>query len=79
MKRGAHLLAPGPEGVEVRFVRETILLLDHSCTAAADSAVVLLELNVQWDLGRNLLINGLIQHTSKLNIFFFRKIHSNTF
>ena len=29
--------------------------------------------------GPNQLINGLIQHTFKLNIFFFSKIHSNTF
>ena len=28
MKRGAHLLAPGPAGVEVRLVREIMLLLD---------------------------------------------------
>ena len=28
MKRGAHLLASGPAGVEVRFVREIMLLLD---------------------------------------------------
>ena len=28
MKRGAHLLAPGPAGVEGRFVREIISLLD---------------------------------------------------
>ena len=28
MKRGAHLLAPGPAGVEGRFVREIMLLLD---------------------------------------------------
>ena len=29
MKRGAHLLAPGPTGVEGRFVREIMLLLDR--------------------------------------------------
>ena len=29
--------------------------------------------------GPNPLINGLIQHTFKLNILFFRKIHSDTF
>ena len=29
MKRGAHLLAPGPAGVEGRFVREIMLLLDR--------------------------------------------------
>ena len=29
--------------------------------------------------GPNQLINGLIQHTFKLNILFFIKIHSNTF
>ena len=29
--------------------------------------------------GPNPLINGLIQHTFKLSILFFRKIHSNTF
>ena len=29
--------------------------------------------------GPNPKINGLIQHTFKLNIFFFGKIHSNTF
>ena len=28
MKRGAHLLAPGLAGVEGRFVREIMLLLD---------------------------------------------------
>ena len=28
MNRGAHLLANGPAGVEVRFVREIMLLLD---------------------------------------------------
>ena len=28
MKRGAHLLALGPAGVEGRFVREIMLLLD---------------------------------------------------
>ena len=28
MKRGAHLLAPGPEDVKGRFVREFMLLLD---------------------------------------------------
>ena len=28
MKRGAHLLAPGPAGVEDRFVRELMLLLE---------------------------------------------------
>ena len=28
MKRGAHVLAPGPAGVEGRFVREIILSLD---------------------------------------------------
>ena len=28
MKRGAHMLAPGSEGVKGRFVREIILLLD---------------------------------------------------
>ena len=28
MKMGAHLLAPGPAGVEGRFVREIMLLLD---------------------------------------------------
>ena len=28
MKRGAHLLTPGPAGVEGRFVREIMLLLD---------------------------------------------------
>ena len=28
MKRGLHLLAPGPVGVEGRFVREIMLLLD---------------------------------------------------
>ena len=28
MKRGAHLLAPGPAGVEGRFVKEIMLLLD---------------------------------------------------
>ena len=28
MKTGAHLLAPGPAGVEGRFVREIMLLLD---------------------------------------------------
>ena len=28
MKRGAHMLAPGPEGVKGRFVREIMLLLD---------------------------------------------------
>ena len=27
-KRNAHILAPGPAGVEGRFVREIILLLD---------------------------------------------------
>ena len=34
--------------------------------AAADSAVVLLEMG----LGRNPLINGLIQHTQKINFLF---------
>ena len=29
MKRGAHLLAPGPAGVKVRFVREIMSLLDR--------------------------------------------------
>ena len=29
MKRGAHLLAPGPTGVESWFVREIMLLLDR--------------------------------------------------
>ena len=28
MKRGAYLLAPGPEDVEGKFVREFVLLLD---------------------------------------------------
>ena len=28
MKWGAHLLVPGPAGVEVRFVREIMLLMD---------------------------------------------------
>jgi hypothetical protein len=28
MERGAHLLAPGPAGVEGRFVKEIMLLLD---------------------------------------------------
>ena len=28
MKRGAHLLAPGPAGVKGRFVREIMWLLD---------------------------------------------------
>ena len=28
IKRGTHLLAPGPAGVEGRFVREIMLLLD---------------------------------------------------
>ena len=28
MKRGAHLLAPGPAGVKGRFVREIMLLMD---------------------------------------------------
>ena len=28
MKRGAHVLAPGPAGVEGRFVREIMLFLD---------------------------------------------------
>ena len=30
MKRGAHLLAPGPAGVKGRFVREIMLLLDRT-------------------------------------------------
>ena len=29
MKKGAHLLAPGPAGVDGRFVREIMLLLDE--------------------------------------------------
>ena len=28
MKRGAHMLAPGPAGVKGRFVRELMLFLD---------------------------------------------------
>ena len=41
---------------------------------AADSVVVLLELD-----GRYPLINNLIKHTFKINFLFLEKIHSNTF
>ena len=41
--------------------------------AVADTAVVLLELDVQWDRAGTALITCLIQHTSKLNFLFVEK------
>ena len=33
-------------------------IAQHSCTAAADSAVILLELDVQWELAGTVLVSG---------------------